>query len=119
MYYFFRTIRIISSFKFLYFLRQSHPKFHLAYYLLVIRSLSESSEVSSGLIVCESHPKFLYSLPQMEGNTDIKEAVFSYPTRPTVKVHNHEEMVIRCDKLRKNDPVGQLLKNDLLQQFAN
>ena len=55
----------------------------------------------------------------MEGNADIKEAVFSYPTRPTVKVHNHEEIVIRCDKLRKNDPVGKLLKNDLLQQFAN
>ena len=55
----------------------------------------------------------------MGGNADIKEAVFSYPTRPTVKVHNHEEMFIRCDKLRKNDPVGQLLGNDLLQQFTN
>ena len=51
-------------------------------------------------------PFCLYSLTQVEGNADIKEAVFSYPTRPTVKVHNHER-----PHTSLNWRISQVLKN--------
>ena len=51
-------------------------------------------------------PFCLYSLTQVEGNADIKEAVFSYPTRPTVKVHYHERPHSQLNCL-----ITQVLKN--------
>ena len=56
-------------------------------------------------------PFCLYSLTQVEGNADIKEAVFSYPTRPTVKVRNHERPHNRLIALIPNKCTMQVLKN--------
>ena len=51
-------------------------------------------------------PFCLYSLTQVEGNADIKEAVFSYPTRPTVKV-----LILERPHSQLNYPIMQVLKN--------
>ena len=63
---------------------KSHWTAHCAESTTVIRSFISMTSNPDPLPFC------LYSLTQVEGNADIKEAVFSYPTRPTVKVQNHE-----------------------------